>query len=310
LQNKIATAMANNFSATLTGMKFSLAGANTMHSILGTSIMDSVTSGARQLLGVPKWTASLPKSTSINKHFTNKTSDKKVVYFPSCINRTMGQSAQSKEDKTIYEVTIELLQKAGFEIILPNDLDNLCCGMPFSSKGFNTQAQTKSKQLENALKLASENGNIHILCDTSPCTKKMQESFHSDMKIYEPIEFTLDILSQYLDFKPTNEPIAIHSTCSSRKMGLHEKFIALAKMCSTDVTVPSDVSCCGFAGDRGFNFTELNKSALENLKPALKKDIKLAFSTSKTCEIGLSEHSGVDYNSIFYLVNQCSHTKQ
>jgi D-lactate dehydrogenase len=310
LQNKIATAMANNFSATLTGMKFSLAGANTMHSILGTSIMDSVTSGARQLLGVPKWTASLPKSTSINKHFTNKTSDKKVVYFPSCINRTMGQSAQSKEDKTIYEVTIELLQKAGFEIILPNDLDNLCCGMPFSSKGFNTQAQTKSKQLENALKLASENGNIHILCDTSPCTKKMQESFHSDMKIYEPIEFTLDILSQYLDFKPTNEPIAIHSTCSSRKMGLHEKFIALAKMCSTDVTVPSDVSCCGFAGDRGFNFPELNKSALENLKPALKKDIKLAFSTSKTCEIGLSEHSGVDYNSIFYLVNQCSHTKQ
>ena len=31
---------------------------------------------------------------------------------------------------------------------------------------------------------------------------------------------------------------------------------------------------------------------------------KMAFSTSKTCEIGLSEKSGLDYNSIFYLINR------
>jgi D-lactate dehydrogenase len=80
-------------------------------------------------------------------------------------------------------------------------------------------------------------------------------------------------------------------------------------MCSSDVTVPSDVKCCGFAGDRGFSFPELNNSALRFLKTEI-KDAKLAFSTSKTCEIGLSEHSGLDYNSIFYLIDNCTKSKK
>ena len=51
-------------------------------------------------------------------------------------------------------------------------------------------------------------------------------------------------------------------------------------------------------GDRGFNFPELNKSALRYLKEQT-IGAKMAFSTSKTCEIGLSDESGLDYNSIF-----------
>ena len=89
-------------------------------------------------------------------------------------------------------------------------------------------------------------------------------------------------------------------------MGLHEKFSQLAHVCSNEVIVPTDVKCCGFAGDRGFNFPELNASALRNLKSSIPKNAKLAFSTSKTCEIGLSEHSGLDYNSILYLIHRCA----
>jgi D-lactate dehydrogenase len=77
-------------------------------------------------------------------------------------------------------------------------------------------------------------------------------------------------------------------------------------MCSSNVTIPEDIGCCGFAGDRGFTFPELNKSALRNLKSLIPSDVKYAFSTSKTCEIGLSEHSGIDYRSIFYLVDRCT----
>ena len=89
------------------------------------------------------------------------------------------------------------------------------------------------------------------------------------------------------------------------KTGLAEKFETIARMCSTNVTVPSEVGCCGFAGDRGFTFPELNQSALRHLKKSIPSDTKLAFSTSKTCEIGLSEESGLDYRSIFYLVERC-----
>ena len=136
----------------------------------------------------------------------------------------------------------------------------------------------------------------------------MLESFVSDIKIYEPIEFCLDHVINELEIEKIDEAITIHSTCSSRKMGLHEKFINLAKKCSNEVIVPDDVKCCGFAGDRGFNFPELNKSALSSLKKQT-KNAKMAFSTSKTCEIGLSEESGLDYNSIMYLVNKVSKAK-
>jgi D-lactate dehydrogenase len=306
----IANFVANNFSTTLKGIRFGLHSANFVHKVLGTSSMETVTKTFRELSknSLPKWSVTMPKGTNINLNFEQKVSDKKVVYFPSCINRSMGLNAVSKEEKELFDTTVELLQKAGYQILFPEDLPNLCCGMPFSSKGYNDAAHTKSSQLELALLHASEFGEYPILCDTSPCTKKMMESFSHKLSIYEPIEFALKFLTKDLEFTATNEPITIHTTCSSRKMGLEDKFKTLAQLCSTNVIVPADVKCCGFAGDRGFNFPELNKSALRALKEQT-SGAKMAFSTSKTCEIGLSEESGLDYNSIFYLINKVTKAK-
>ncbi|WP_121627758.1 FAD-binding and (Fe-S)-binding domain-containing protein [Poseidonibacter antarcticus] len=307
---KVANFVANNFSMTLTSMKFGLGGANMVHKLLGTASMESISSTMRDFSKnkIAKWDATLPKPITIDTNFEQKVLSKKVVYFPSCINRTMGLSAISKEEKQLFDVTVELLQKAGYQIIFPEDLPNLCCGMPFSSKGFNEAGNAKSSQLEKALIKATNNGEYPVLCDMSPCTKTMVEKFKSNIKLYEPIEFALDFLSNDLEFTPINEPITIHTTCSSRKMGLEDKFKQLALMCSTDVIIPPDVKCCGFAGDRGFNYPELNESALRDLPKSI-KNAKYAFSTSKTCEIGLSEHSGLDYNSIFYLINRCTKAK-
>ena len=308
---KIANFVANNYAGTLKGVRFGLNGANLVHKVLCTASMETVTSTMRDLSGgrLPKWSKNLPKATNININFEQKASNKKVVYFPSCITRSMGKSSVSKEEKELFDITVELLQKAGYEIIFPKNLPNLCCGMPLSSKGFNDASKIKSSQLEDALFEASANGKYPILSDTSPCTKKMLESFTKKLDIYEPIEFSLDFLAKELEFTPIDEAITIHTTCSSRKMGLETKFEKLANLCSTNVIIPADVKCCGFAGDRGFNFPELNKSALRSLK-AQTQGAKLAFSTSKTCEIGLSEESGLDYNSIFYIINKCSKSKK
>ncbi|RBQ28777.1 FAD-binding and (Fe-S)-binding domain-containing protein [Aliarcobacter vitoriensis] len=306
----IANFVANNFSTTLAGVRFGLHSSNFIHKVLGTSNMQKFTKSLRSFSKnkTPKWSAYMPKAININISFEQKDSDKKVVYFPSCISRTMGLNSASKEEKELFDITVELLQKAGYQIIFPQNLSNLCCGMPFSSKGFNDASHTKSSQLEEALLNASEFGEYPILCDTSPCTKKMMESFSHKLSIYEPIDFALTFLKNDLEFTPIDEAITIHTTCSSRKMGLEDKFKKLALMCSTNVIIPSDVKCCGFAGDRGFNFPELNDSALRYLKTQT-DGAKMAFSTSKTCEIGLSEHSGLDYNSIFYLVNQVTKAK-
>ena len=306
----IANFVANNFSSTLKGIRVGLHSANFIHKVLGTASMETFTQTFRDLSKntLPKWTETMPKGTNIDMYFEQKVSDKKVVYFPSCITRSMGLNSISKEEKQLFTVTVELLQKAGYQILFPHNLSDLCCGMPFSSKGFKEAVQTKSSQLEEELLNISEFGEYPILSDTSPCTKKMMESFSHDLNIYEPIEFALEFLTNDLEFIAINEPITIHTTCSSRKMGLEDKFKKLAQLCSTEVIIPSDVKCCGFAGDRGFNFPELNKSALRHLKEQT-AGAKMAFSTSKTCEIGLSNESGLDYNSIFYLVNKVTKSK-
>ena len=125
-----------------------------------------------------------------------------------------------------------------------------------------------------------------------------------ELKIYEPIEFILEHLVDKLNFKKVEDVITIHTTCSSTKMGLTEKFEKLAKLCTDNVIIPKEVGCCGFAGDRGFTYPELNKSALRNLKSSLPENCTEGYSTSKTCEIGLSLHSGIEYKSIVYLVDK------
>ena len=57
----------------------------------------------------------------------------------------------------------------------------------------------------------------------------------------------------------------------------------------------------GFAGDKGLNNPELNKSATKYLNDGLKNIIS-GYSTSRTCEIGMMTHSNIDYKSIAYLV--------
>jgi len=92
-------------------------------------------------------------------------------------------------------------------------------------------------------------------------------------------------------------------------MGLEEQLLKLAEMCARKVVVP-DTNCCGFAGDRGFSYPELNRHGLRTLKSQLPDSIRQGYSTSRTCEIGLSYNSGITYKSIVYLVDQVSRPKQ
>jgi D-lactate dehydrogenase len=50
----------------------------------------------------------------------------------------------------------------------------------------------------------------------------------------------------------------------------------------------------------------LNAHALRDLKRALPEGCTAGYSSSRTCEIGLSHHSGVTYRSIVYLVDAIS----
>jgi D-lactate dehydrogenase len=89
-------------------------------------------------------------------------------------------------------------------------------------------------------------------------------------------------------------------------MGLEGKMRAIAEACAETVVVPADVGCCAFAGDKGFVRPELNAHALRSLGAAVAR-CSAGYSSSRTCEIGLSVHGGVPYRSIAHLLDSVVH---
>ena len=217
-------------------------------------------------VGIPLWTPSLPKAFYPGGLTKKKSepSNRKLVYFPSCLNRVMGPSEESGKTEALADVFVRLCNKAGYEVIFPENMEGLCCGMIWESKGMPDIADSKTRELEGALQVASQGGKIPVVCDQSPCLHRMRDHIKS-MKLYEPSEFIHDYLAPHLEFHPHDTSIAVHVTCSSLLMGLGDKIIALAKKCSTNVTVPSEIGCCGFAGDKGFTHPELNAWAVRNI---------------------------------------------
>lgn len=288
--------------------------ANIAHKVLGDKGVSVVGKGLHTI-GLPLWTPSLPKPYNPSQLVRENKADstaypRKVVYFPSCINRTMGVGENAPKGlEPLPDVFVRLCHKAGYEVIFPSDMSGLCCGMIWESKGMPDLADAKTAELEAALAVASEAGRIPVVCDQSPCLHRMRNHIKS-MTLHEPAEFILDYLVPYLDITPEESSIAVHVTCSSRRMGLTDKIVRLASLCSRHVTVPAEVGCCGFAGDKGFTFPELNRWGLRKLKPALTAaKVTEGFSNSRTCEIGLTSNSGIEYKSIVYLVDRCSKPK-
>ena len=328
---------ANHMAGIKSGLRVVLDVAHLAHVTLGPTMMSAIARGMNRM-GLPLWTTAMPK-----KHRQPKKSDltqfiierslppspskkrgpespspseegrgkaSKVVYFPSCINQTMGQSKHGGKLHDLVDEVIQLMAKAGYEVIFPEGMERMCCGQIWESKGMLDIADRKSAELEAALWKASVEGKYPVLCAQSPCLHRMRKVMHK-MHLYEPAEFIMKYLVPRLDFHPIDRPIALHITCSTRQMGVADDLINLAKMCSTRVFLPEGVGCCGFAGDRGFTFPELNRYGLRKLRPQIEANkIEVGYSNSRTCEIGLETNTGIPYMSIVYLVNECTTPKK
>ena len=284
-----------------------LTAAGTLQTVVGDSGVRAI-GKAMHTIGLPQWTPALPGAHYSGKH-TLKCSNNKVVYFPSCINQTMGAAKTDAVKVDLVDKMVQLLQKAGWEVVFPEGMSNLCCGTIWESKGMPDIADRKTYELEEALLKASNNGKYPIMCDQSPCLHRMKEKM-TKVTVLETAEFLYDYVVPDLDITPIDEPVAVHITCSTRKMGLAGKITALAQMCSRHVIVPEEVGCCGFAGDKGFTHPEVNAWALRKLRRQLEvAGVKRGFSNSRTCEIGLCSNTGVPYQSIAFLLDECSKPK-
>ncbi len=174
-----------------------------------------------------------------------------------------------------------LPRRAGIALWIPQDVDGNCCGMPFGSKGYTAAYQAIRQRTLERFWEWSEQGRLPIVIDTTSCTYTLRQygvnpsdltpeerHIFEKLTLLDGLELMHDVLLPKLEVQPVAEAVVLHPNCSSRKLNLQDKMSAIASRCAKTVTVPLNLDCCAFAGDRGLLFPELTASAtsLEALK--------------------------------------------
>ena len=246
------------------------------------------------------WPAA-PKNAATASH----SSANKGVYFSTCVEKTFSNDKSETSHRELKDVLVSLMNKANIELIDATRL-NPCCGLPYKSQGLFDTAQTKGMALVEHLRKLSEDGKYPIVFDASPCVEQILPLLPKNVRAYEACDYINQFVKPKLSIKPKAETIALHIPCSSRKMGFESTMQELANACAKEVILPNDIECCGFAGIKGMTKPEVNAHALRKLKPQLPRRVSRGFSNSGSCEIGLTNHSGIPYQSLLYLVDEVS----
>ena len=309
MANQIAFQVAKNFGRVERILTLGIHSGNLINTITGKNGMRYLTSGIKKVLpGFPLWTNAISKPI----HITSVKSEiPDVVYFPSCITRMMG--ADCKDLMSINEVIQSLCTKAGLAIKIADHTTGVCCGQIFSSKGFiPAYAHTVNATIEKLWNWTNA-GNAPVLMDVTSCTYSLQnaESYLTEenkeklkqLKIIDSIDFASDYLLPKLKIGAKKNSIVFHPVCTSLKMNLIQKLQNIGNACAMEAVIPFLSGCCGMAGDRGFYFPQLTASATKAEASEVKiKKYDGYYSSGKTCEMALTEATGENYQSIFYLL--------
>eukprot|EP00879_Flechtneria_rotunda_P006313 GHRR01006635.1.p1 GENE.GHRR01006635.1~~GHRR01006635.1.p1 ORF type:complete len:789 (+),score=273.08 GHRR01006635.1:1646-4012(+) len=329
--SKLAMFGANHFKAINNGVPFLLNTVDVFHGILGPRPLEVVSSTLNKWTNriVPVWNPYIPKGGHTVKpglhptvpaslptqpaRATQSGIPRQVVFLPTCVNRMMGAARGDNRYKgSTLEVFGRLAGKAGYQVIVPEDVSGLCCGMMFDSRGGKKAAGLKSSELITALSQASQMGKLPIVIDNSPCLAQLKAAgLNQDemrFSLYEPVSFTTLFLAPALEFERIKgRHVALHVPCTSKQVpGLSEKFVELAEKCAESAT-PTGIPCCGMAGDRGLRFPELTASACQHID--LPANVTDGYSTSRTCEIGVSNAANRYFRSILFLVDEATKPK-
>lgn len=279
--------------------------------LFGAAATETMSSLASALTGgaLPKWSASVPDGYRFRVR--EDAADLAVepvetmVFMPSCVSRTMRPKAATGYHEPLPVIVERLAAHAGVRLIYPEGLRELCCGQPFDTKGLAHQADVKASEVFAAARAAVKGGPIRVLSDTSPCSYRLEKLQPEDVEVVDLVSFLHDTVLPRVDLTRKRKKLAVHATCSIRKLGLTSQLATLARACAEEIVVPADVECCGFAGDRGFSTPELNAHALRHLRGAV-AGAEAGCSSSLTCEIGLGRYSGLEYRSIAYFLDEAA----
>jgi D-lactate dehydrogenase len=316
--NRIALLVARKFGFTVWIARFGLKAGNVVNKLFGKASMTKLTAGLKKIVpATPLWSEQIayPPDLSILKTNARTNSIEKVLYFPSCISRMMGSGEGDK--KNVMEAFLSVSKKAGINVEVLKNNSGSCCSQIFSSKGYKDAYAFKANEIIEKLWLDSNQGGTKIVIDVSSCAyslKNLRPVLSADnqlkydkLAIYDSVDYLHDMVMPLLNTTTKKGNIVVHPVCSLQKMHTQDKFVNIARQFAENVTVPLHAGCCGMAGDRGFLFPELTESAtMPEALEVNQHQYEGYYSSTKTCEMAMSQAVNENYESILYLVDEAT----
>ncbi|MBK5255354.1 MAG: FAD-binding oxidoreductase [Vicinamibacteria bacterium] len=232
--------------------------------------------------------------------------NREVVYFPSCVSRIFGALPDEIGPSTM-EATLRSLEAASYHVTIPQGVDSLCCGLAFSSKSQEDAAARSMAATRTSLSELSRGGDLLVVTDASPCALAFAERAAPGLRVLDFVQFwAREVLSREDAPKGVLGGRAIlHPTCSLTKLGAVDDLRATAAAHAEEAVIPLRAACCGFAGNQGFVRPEITEGATraeaEDVR-ALVTANSTAYSSCRTCEIGMTRATGTSYASAAHLV--------
>ena len=236
-----------------------------------------------------------------------------AVYFPACVNTMFGPADQQQDG--IQESFAALAERVGVELLVPEGIDSLCCGTPWSSKGMEKGQASMGERTVAALRAASRNGELPILCDASSCTEGLRHGIETEvvpagakpLRVIDVVDYTAEHILPLLPAGRKVASLALHPTCSSTRMGLNPALQTVAEAAAQTVQVPANWGCCAFAGDRGMLHPELTASATEVQAAEVRAFAATAHaSCNRTCELGMTRATEQPYEHVLELLERAT----
>jgi D-lactate dehydrogenase len=312
LEKKLAVQTAKNFDSLVSIMRFGVESGHSLNAMFGQNTMKAVTQSIKKLFKTtPLWSNQISKSPILKYR---KDSGADIVYFPSCITRMMG--THEGKSKNLIETFYSVCDKAGLKTTVIEKVESSCCSQIYSSKGFKDAYELKANEVVERMWASSDGGKLPVVIDVTSCDYTLKHIFpvlnvenksrYTKLTIWDSVEFLYKMVLPRVDAKAKKDKIVLHPVCSLEKMKTKQLFIDIAEKFAEEVVVPLNAGCCGMAGDRGFLLPELTASAtlLEAEEVRGCSDVDGYYSSTKTCEMAMSEAVGKDYESILYLVDE------
>lgn len=315
---ELARILAGKFALFESGARLALRAARLARPFGGDRALAALTRRVRSLIGprIPLWPDGLEPAGRDALPPTSS-GGAELVYFPACVSRVLDGGPGAPYGGSLPTRVVRVAGRAGLALWIPDRVSGHCCGLPFSSKGYDRAYRLLLERTVNGLWSWSGGGRLPVVVDSSPCAQTLKQARpdlspraqrrFDGLTILDGIELAHDRILPRLRPRRVRGPVVLHPACSVIKMNLAGKLERLAAACAEEVDVPLAAGCCGFAGDRGLFFPELTAAAMRaEAAEVAARPYRGYYSSSRTCELGLSRATGRPYRSFWHLLDEAT----